>query len=55
MFTDMATISRPASAAVAPTIATLNSDQASSASDMPELYRRFATLSERRDELGDVT
>ena len=37
MFTDIATMSRPASAAVAPTMATLKSVQPSSASAMTAL------------------
>ncbi len=40
MFTDIATMSRPARAAVAPTIATLKSVQPSSASGMAALYSR---------------
>ena len=39
-FTDIATIRRPARAAVAPTIATLKSVHTSSASGMPALYSR---------------
>ena len=40
LFTDIATMSRPARAAVAPTIATLKSDHPSSDSGMSALYAR---------------
>lgn len=48
MFTDIATMSRPASAAVAPTIATLKSVHASSASAM----RRTLPKPRRRSSHG---
>ena len=55
MFTDIATMSRPASAAVAPTIATLNSDQPSSASDMAALYRSSPARRPTRGDAGWLT